>query len=169
MGAKYERQRLAKELYCKLGLSQKEVAGLLQVSISSIERYAKEDRERGQDWIKTKELSELGYQPQTKRFRQCLNLILAQAEEALIGLSENSEIAPEKRASTVAGIMDTIHKATNTAKKMDPEMNLELVVTEVLRIVSASVLDLAPSLAAVWHEVTYAIEERIQKVKDKWQ
>lgn len=169
MSVKLERKRIAKTLYCKIGLSKREVASILGISASTIDRYVKEDLLSGVDWQKERAIQNISPISSKKRFQACLELILSQAQSALEGLEQSEELPPEKRAQSVAGIMDTIHKATNTAKKLDPELNLEVVIAEVMALTTDTLLERAPKLAKEWLEVTHVIEEKIQSKKTQWQ
>jgi len=167
MKAAEQRKKKAIRLYQK-GKSPAEIAKKLKVTVPTVRRYLKgrpvtlKEPPRAQ-LTKTKAPEGLKFE-----FQQCFALIFQEARRCLDELREDRELRPEARVKQIQVLMDSIAKATQTAKKLDPSLNLEVVIGELMTIVGEVLLAKAPALGEVFIAQTHEIERRILQQKDQW-
>lgn len=168
MNLKATRKHKARELYCQQNLTYAEVAALLGLRPSTVQAYATEDAKAGQRWQRAQEPDWSDDAQLRREFLDCLGLLLAEARRCLKDLRSDSLLGPEVRAKQIGNLMGIIEKATQTAKKFDPILNLESVVTGCLKVVGEVFIERAPELSEVFLAQTQEIERRLVEVKDQW-
>jgi len=102
-------------------------------------------------------------------FEEYLECILTEAKRSLEDLKSDSDLRPEVRVKQIQSLIDSISKATQTIKKLDPQLNLEMVIGETLRIVGEVLSHSAPELAEQFIAQTHLVEQRILLAKHRWQ
>lgn len=102
-------------------------------------------------------------------FEEYLECILVEAKRSLEDLKGDADLRPEARVKQMQSLIDSISKATQTVKRLDPRLNLEMVIGETLRIVGEVLTQSAPELAEQFIAQTHLVEQRILLAKHRWQ
>lgn len=124
-------------LYAYDLLSKDEIAARLGISLSSVERYKRQDKSIGRDWDAVRSASRISEQTTSEQNRRIFNTFLEAVERISnrILKMEEGELDPEKEIGLLSKLADANAKIAKSIRHTDPLPSITATALRVMEIV----------------------------------
>ena len=166
---KQAQQIQARWLFIEEKMDLVTIAKKLGLSASTISRYKGNDRGTEFDWNLNQEQQCKANQPPATDFGKIVEDLSEFIRQTLIEVKNAEEIPPAEKVKMLASLTSSLARTIAGARKFEPDILLEVVISELLEIVGKKLTKLNKAAAQDFALSLEEIQHEINKRKRSWQ
>jgi len=162
-------RELARRLYVEEGLHDQLIGERMGLSEASIARYRADDKKGGISWSDLRLAKIVGRGQTDENFRLAVLALSTSTLKTIESVEASTELDVAKKADLLRSLADSFAKTVSSTRKYQPEVAIEVIVSELLGIVAAELTGRDPHAAQVFLDSLEAIKSEVVRRQSQWQ